>query len=154
MYKPQYTKLGSLIHDASLIHLIEQTNKIKKANIHLREVLPEPLSDHVSVCNIKGNVLILKTNSPVWFTRTNFLATQIINYMRKEGGLAMVNRLKVKVIPSGYTSDQKSKHPPARKVRRLSQATSALLISAAEYEEDEGLARVLRNLAEHQKAEQ
>jgi hypothetical protein len=165
MYKNQninqsikYTKLGSLIRGESLKRLIEQAHRIEKANIHLREVLPEPLSDHVSVCNIKGNVLILRTNSPVWFTRTNFLATQIIDYMRKEGGLAMVDRLKVKVIPSDYnsdhTTDKDSKQPAPRRVRQLSSATSALLTSAADYEQDEGLARVLRNLAEHQKARQ
>jgi len=144
MNKLSNIKLGSIIQDQSLKPVIEHVKKIKNANKRLKHFLPHPISEHVIVSNIKGKTLILQANSPVWSTRTNFIATEIVNYMRNEGGLAMVERLKVKVIPP-----QTKPGSVVRSVVPLSKDTSDLLKSVASGVENEELSNVLGRLSNH-----
>ncbi len=139
-------KLGSIIRDPSLKPLIDQANKLKNVTKRLQHFLPSPLSEHVIASNIKGNTLILQADSPAWSTRTNFIATDIINYMRSEGGLAMVERLKVKVIPPKTQVEES-----LRSVEPMSDSTSELLKSVAANVDDNNLADVLKRLASHSK---
>ena len=142
MYKIRTNKLKSIIQDQSLKPLIDQANRIKKANKHLKQFLPHPLSEHVIVSNIKSNMLILQTNSPAWSTRTNFIATEIVNYMRNEGGLAMIERLKVKVVPQ-HTEPKVIN----RSVEPISSDTAELLKSVAAGIENQELSGALMRLA-------
>ena len=146
MIKIHTNKLKSIIQDQNLKPLIDQANRIKTANKQLKRFLPSPLSEHVIASNIRGNTLILQANSPAWSTRTNFIAAEILNYMRKEGGLAMVERLKVKVVPPLTESCTET-----RSVEPLSRETSELLISVASTIEDEELSVSLMRLSEHYK---
>lgn len=134
------------MQDQSLKPLIEQANKLKNITKRLQHFLPSPLSEHVIVSNIKGNTLILQADSPAWSTRINFIATDIINYMRNEGGLAMVERLKVKVKPARMQAKMKK-----RTIEPMSNTTSDLLKSVAETVGDDDLANVLERLASHSK---
>ena len=144
MNNTQHTKLASIIQDQKLKLLIDQANRIENANIHLKRFLPPLLSEHVIVSNIKGKTLILQTNSPAWSTRTNFIATEIVNYMRNEGGLAMVERLKVKVVPIKIQSDNIT-----RSIKPLSKTTAELLQSVASDLKDEGLSNILTRISRH-----
>ncbi len=148
MIKTHIIKLESIIQDPGLKPVIEQVNKIKKANKRLKHFLPHPLSDHVIISNIKGKTLILQTSSPAWSTRTNFIATEILNYMRNEGGLAMVERMKVKVIPPREESNTNI-NSKARSVEPISKHTSDLLKSVASGIEDDDLSDVLERLSSH-----
>ncbi len=142
MYKIRTNTLKSIIQGQNLKPIIDQANKIKNANKCLKHFLSAPLSEHVIVSNIKGNTLILQTNSPAWSTRTNFIATEIVNYMRNEGGLAMVERLKVKVVPPETKSVRR-----IRSVEPLSNNSSKLLKSVASGIKNEALSAALQRLA-------
>ena len=146
MFKIRTNMLKSIIQEPSLKPLIDQAKKIENANKQLKRFLPSPLSEHVIVSNIKGNLLILQTNSPAWSTRTNFIATEIVNYMRNEGGLAMVERLKVKVVPPQTESNEL-----IRSVEPLSDNTSKLLKSVASGIKNKELSDVLIRLSNHHK---
>ena len=148
MYKTRANKLKSIIQADDLKPLIDQVEILENANKRLKKFLPTPLSENVIVSNIKGKTLILQTNSSAWSTRTNFLATEVINYMRNEGGLAMVERLKVKVIPP-----KAEPKIPKRSVMALSCKTSELLKSVASSIENRDLSEVLQRLSEHYKKE-
>ncbi|MFK8067119.1 MAG: DciA family protein [Gammaproteobacteria bacterium] len=144
MYKTHGKKLTSIIQHQSLKPLIDQAKKIENANLHLKRCLPLPLSDHIIVSNIKGNTLILQANSPVWSTRTHFIATEIINYMRNVTGLAMIEKLKVKVVPSRSQTEL-----PKRGVRPMSKGTSELLNFVATGIKNDDLSEALKNLSQH-----
>jgi len=148
MYKIRTNKLKSIIQHQNLKPLIDQAKRIENANKQLKRFLPSPLSEHVIVSNIKGNMLTLQTKSPVWSTRTNFIATEIVNYMRNEGGLAMVERLKVKVVPLRTESDSE-----IRSVEPMSSNTSELLKSVASEIKNKELSDVLKRLSRHYKPE-
>lgn len=146
MSKIYNKKINAFIQNQKLKPLIEQAKKIENANKQLKHFLPEPLSEHVIVSNIKSNTLILQTNSPAWSTRTNYIATEIVNYMRNEGGLAMVERLKVKVIPQQAIS-----RTVDNTIEPLSETTSDLLKSVALGINNKALSNVLLQLSKHTK---
>ncbi len=142
-----YQNLDSIIRNQQLKPLIDQVKTIKNADLQLKRFLSPPLSEHVVVCNIRDKTLILQTNSPAWSTRVNFIATEILDYMRNEGGLAMVERLKVKVVPLSPQST--SERMSSRSVRQLSKESAELLRSVATGISDKRLAAVLESLARH-----
>lgn len=142
--KARATSLTSFIRNKSFSQLIAHAEKIKDANTRLQHFLAPPLSGHVHVSNIKNNTLILLADSAVLSTRTQFLASEILNYMRNKGGLAMVERLKVKIsLPQTHRPVKK------RTIKGMSTMTSKLLESVALDIEDSQLSDVLKRLASH-----
>ncbi len=145
MYKTHNKKLTSIIQHQSLKPLIDKAKKIETANYHLKRFLPSPLSEHVIVSNIKDNILILQANSPAWSTRTNFIATEIVNYMRNIMDLAMIEKLKVKVVPARSKTEL-----PKRSIQPLSKDTSKLLNLVAAGIKNNDLSEALKKLSQHQ----
>lgn len=144
--KARVTSLTSFIRNESFSQLIAHAEKIKDANNRLQHFLAPPLSGHVHVSNIKNNTLILLADSAVLSTRTRFLASEILNYMRNDGGLAMVARLKVKIaLPISHRPVKK------RSIKGISTTTSNLLESVALDIEDSQLSAVIKRLASHSK---
>lgn len=144
--KTRATSLTSLIRNKHISQLIAHSEAIEEAENHLQRFLDPPLSGHVHVGNINNNTLILLTDSAVLSTRTRFLASEILDYMRKDGGLAMLERLKVKIaLPESPRNLKK------RTIKGISLTTSKLLQSVALDIEDIQLSAVMKRLASHRK---
>jgi hypothetical protein len=61
--------------------LVSQAQKLTKITQFLRKVLPVECYKHVQVANIRQQVLMLITDSPVWTTRLRQLSPQILQYI-------------------------------------------------------------------------
>ena len=60
-----------------------QARKVAQYTQLLRNILPVECYNHVEVANIRQQILMLITDSPVWTTRLRQLSPQILQYIRE-----------------------------------------------------------------------
>ena len=61
---------------------VNQAKKLTQITQMLHNILPIECRNHVQVANIRQQILMLITDSPVWTTRLRQLSPQILQYIR------------------------------------------------------------------------
>lgn len=146
MSSHQHKNLSAFLKNRQINDLLKHANKLKVADTLLQRYLPVPLAGHVHVGNIKDNTLILLTDSAALSTRLQFITTEVLDYMRNTGGLAMLDRIKVR---TKFTPSKKILQK--RSANRLSEANAELLNSVAMNIGDERLEAALMQIAKNRK---
>ena len=63
---------------------ISHARKLARLGQWLHQHLPEPLNTQTKILNLRNQILILSTNSPVWATRLRYLAPELVNQLAQE----------------------------------------------------------------------
>ncbi len=63
--------------------IVNQARKLAKITRFLHNIIPIECRNHVQVANIRQQILMLITDSPVWTTRLRQLSPQILQYIRE-----------------------------------------------------------------------
>ena len=71
------------IHDQISTGVFNQANALTRLSLLLHNILPIECRDHVQVANVRQQMLILITDSPVWTTRLRQLSPQILRYIHQ-----------------------------------------------------------------------
>jgi len=105
----------------------------------LKQLLPETLQPHCIHARIKGDRLILHTDSPVWATRLRFHAPQILTSSRKFA--PKLNELDVRIFLPEII------RPSRKPLGSLPLKTAALVSQLADSIDDDAIRAALKRLS-------
>jgi hypothetical protein len=122
---------------------ISHARKLARLGRWLHQHLPEPLNTQTKILNLRNQILILSTNSPVWATRLRYLAPELLSQLAQETSLNIL-KIQIKSRPT-YAETSKSfvkKQKPA-----LSSMSAAIISQTAADINHPGLSGALQRLA-------
>ena len=91
----QFVKIGTDTW-SSIIQHVEYIRKLKTA---LNPYIPDIYQDHVTLANIRGNVLVLYANSSVWSTRLRYQIPALLETLSHDKNFVHINRIELKIRP-------------------------------------------------------
>jgi len=129
--------------ESNLTELAAKAKKIQACNFALSAALDDPLRSHLKIANIRGNQLVIQSDSPVWSARARLITARILqsvnSRLRDSSPLTDVQII---------TRPEQSKAPVRTPQRaRISIQTRRLLEDVARGIESPALRRVLLRLA-------
>ncbi|VAW58117.1 hypothetical protein MNBD_GAMMA11-3068 [hydrothermal vent metagenome] len=130
-------KLGQYIKKKAL--------ELKQLNQAIKVSLPPDCHEHVDVVGIRGNQLIILTDSPVWRTRLRMMSQTMLEALHQHTGLKL-NRVNIRMAPPQRVIEKPS--PPHRV---LSQQSSDIITQTARCIPDPDLQQALLKLAQKTK---
>ncbi|MCL5668823.1 MAG: DUF721 domain-containing protein [Gammaproteobacteria bacterium] len=84
-----------------LAGLLGQARRAGQYDETVRRLIGEPLKQHCRVATVRGEVLVVLTDSPVWAARLRFEAPALLERLTSEPTLSGVKTIQVKVsVPS------------------------------------------------------
>jgi hypothetical protein len=132
---------------------VAQTRKLDQYTQLLRNILPVECYSHVKVANIRRQMLMLITDSPVWTTRIRQLAPQILSYVNENRPSEMTPSIHHIQVNTRYQKNNTVNDNNAGKTRRhkpvISKNTSEMLVQSARTISHEGLRKALLKIAHH-----
>ena len=142
---------------------IVQAKKLTQYTQLLHNILPIECRNHVEVANIRQQILMLITDSPVWTTRLRQLSPQILQYIRENSSkfdtgskntatnkaqiihhIQISTRYHTKNTKEQQLSSIKHRHKP-----QISKKTAELLSQSANSINDLKLKTALLKIASH-----
>ena len=124
--------------------LKKRARELGRLTALLRGELPPESDGHYHVANIRGNTLIIMTDSPVWTTRIRQLGPKILAVLQNSGGTKMQH---VRVFSRPGKSVTIQPPPPETKPKHLSARSGQLISQTASFIDDDGLRDALLKLA-------
>ena len=124
----------------SLRRLLDYARGIEEWNSRFQHMLPEPLSKHCSVANLRHQQLIVTVDSPAWGTRLRMLIPQLTAQLGEN-----VEGITIRIAPLS----QNGSHPRRTQRTAMSRETANLLRDCSQDLSDPGLRQALRRLARH-----
>lgn len=140
-----------------------QAKKLTQFTQLLHNILPVECRNHVEVANIRQQILMLITDSPVWTTRLRQLSPQILQYIRENSSkidaisndnhsnkkqvihhIQISTRYHTKNANEQQISSNKHRHTP-----HISKKTAELLSQSANSINDLKLKTALLKIASH-----
>jgi len=119
-----------------------ESERLRKLNRALFEVLPAPMHEHVQAVRLSGTTLVLKSDSPAWQAKLRFQLPQIKRLIRQR------MQIPLQRIETGVMPRQESRTRTPRPAR-MSREAGAVLERAALSMEDTDLRAALQRLARH-----
>ena len=139
---------------------VSQAKKLTQITQLLHNILPIECRNHVQVANIRQQILMLITDSPVWTTRLRQLSPQILHYISENSskfsacfGDAHTNKRHIihhiQISTRYHTKKYNNSQAFAKKMHKpeLSQNTATLLSQSANSIEHQQLKTALLKLA-------
>lgn len=123
--------------------VLEKAAILQQLTLSLRQLLPEPLNQHLSVANIRNHTLVIAADSSAWLTRARFHASAILKLIRQETGLKKLTKVHFKVISTQPEHGDFISH----QTPTMSETTSMLLDSTANRVKDKSLKAALHRLS-------
>ncbi len=127
--------------DASLK---KRTRELGQLTALLRGELPPEADGHYHVANIRGNTLVIMTDSPVWTTRVRQLGPRILTALQKSGRTGILH---IRVFSRPGQSVKVQPPAPETKPKHISTRSGQLINQTAAFIEDDGLRDALLKLA-------
>lgn len=129
--------------ESNLTELAAKAKKIQACNFALSAVLDDPLRSHLKIANIRGNQLVIQSDSPAWSARARLITARILqsvnSRLRDSSPLTDVQII---------TRPEQSEAPVRTPQRaRISIQTRRLLEDVARGIDSPALRRVLLRLA-------
>ncbi|HYW02693.1 MAG TPA: DUF721 domain-containing protein [Gammaproteobacteria bacterium] len=125
--------------DGRLARLTERVAALRALEPAVSAVLPAALHPHCRLANVRGGVVVLSVDGPVWAARAKYLGPALLERLRSDHGLH-ARELRVRIDPPAAPAPT-----PLRKPEMPPEAGQALR-SLAEHEPDPDLAAALRRL--------
>jgi hypothetical protein len=131
----------SRILEAAALPLLERAQKLLRLEQTVLQLLPEDLSLHCKVLNLRNKALIVSAPSSAWAARLRFAAPELVRQLRSRYSLD-VETLQIRIRP------QTPENRPARHAQpKLSMESGNLLAQTAQNIEHRGLQEALFRLA-------
>ena len=146
--KPLYKYLAQ--KKGEVADLVTMAKILHKMNLDFKKHLPLPLQKQVSLSRLSNTTLVVVANSPAWAAKLRFLSTSLLTTLQKNSHYFQTVT-KIEVIAQPVLEEPNKKLPVYK--RQLSQQSSELLLSTAEFIEDGELSAALRRLASRRRAE-
>jgi hypothetical protein len=145
-----------------------QARKLTQFTQLLHNVLPIECRNHVEVANIRQQILMLITDSPVWTTRLRQLCPQILQYIRENSSKfdtstsdsdsskkQMIHHIQISTrYHTANASDQQQSSNKKRNIPQISKKTAELLSQSADSIDDPKLKTALQKIARHGNTDQ
>jgi len=118
-------KVSALLNnmDDQLIALQQHCQLIQAVAKLVSQCLPEPLTKHCQVINLKEDLLILQTDSPTWNTLLRYQTPELLAQLQRSPNLAHLKSIRVKTTPATQTRSSRHRTPS----RQLNPDSAALL---------------------------
>jgi hypothetical protein len=133
--------------------LVKQATILAQYTQMLRNVLPVECHNHVEVANIRQQILMLITDSPVWTTRLRQLSPRILQYFNENRTSETATLIHHIQISTRYQKKSTRKENSASESHRhkpvISSKTAEILSQSAETIEHKELKDSLLKLASH-----
>jgi hypothetical protein len=131
----------SRLLEAAASPLLERAQKLLRLEQTVLRILPEDLSLHCNVLNLRNKALIVSAPSSAWAARLRFAAPELIRQLQSRCSLD-VETLQIRIRP------QTSENRPVRRTQpKLSLESGSLLAQTAQNIEHRGLQEALFRLA-------
>jgi len=131
----------SRILAAAALPILERVRKLQRLEQAVLQLLPENLSAHCKVQNLKSEILVLATTSPAWAARLRFAVPDLIKQIECQLSLT-IRTIQIKIEPE-TTEFQ----PLKRQQPKLSLASGTLLAQTANSVNHPALQEALYRLA-------
>lgn len=133
--------------------LVKQAKILAQYTQLLRNVLPIECHNHVEVANIRQQILMLITDSPVWTTRLRQLSPMILQYFnenRTAETATLIHHIQISTRYQKKNTPEKASATASRRQKPVISSKSAgLLAQSAEIIEHKELKDSLLKLASH-----
>lgn len=140
MYRKDAVPCSSILAAANL-PLLDRARKLQRLEQAVLQLLPENLSAHCKVMNLKNEILILATTSSAWAARLRFATPDLLKQLECQHALRL-RSIQLRIEPETI-ENQPLKRPPAR----LSMASATLLAQTAQSVNHPALQEALYRLA-------
>lgn len=90
--------LSAILASSGLASLVEQARFLRQLDRSILAALPEPLSKHVRVANLRGDSLVMLADSPLWATRLRYQRQTVLDGLWQSHSIRC-RLLEVKVQP-------------------------------------------------------
>ncbi|MFQ5643562.1 MAG: DUF721 domain-containing protein [Thiogranum sp.] len=111
--------------EAAAQPLLERARRLQYLEQAVLQLLPENLSAHCKVQNLKSEILVLATPSPAWAARLRFATPELIRQLKCQLSLN-IRTVQVKIEPERVENQTVKTRQP-----RLSLASGTLLAQTA-----------------------
>jgi hypothetical protein len=123
--------------------ILERARRLQHLEKAVLQLLPENLSAHCKVLNLKSEILVLATSSPAWAARLRFAAPNLLKQLECQLALTTTIRtIQVKIDPETVEIQSLKKQQP-----KLSLASGTLLAQTANSVNHPALQEALYRLA-------
>ncbi|GMQ87224.1 MAG: hypothetical protein BMS9Abin08_0423 [Gammaproteobacteria bacterium] len=131
----------SRILAAATLPILEHARNLQRLEQPVLQLLPENLSAHCKVQNLKSEILVLATTSPAWAARLRFAIPDLIKQLEYQLALK-IRTVQVKIEPEAIEIQ-----PLKRQQPKLSLASGTLLAQTANSVNHPALQEALYRLA-------
>jgi len=122
--------------------LMLRAKRLRALSHAVQTHLGAPLSTHCQVANIRGDVLVLQTDSAAWASRLRFLGPGLVAHLARAQGLGKLRTTKVLVRPNEDPAPAASQRQTG-----ISGESAALLRNVAQSTEHPALRQALLRLS-------
>jgi len=137
------TKLGAIVTQNSILRqLVRKAAAHQDIDRYIRSLIDGPLSLHISLESIRGNVLTLVADSSAWAAKARYQIPELHNLFKKNATLSQIRTIRIKVAASNSASIPNGPTPLAP----LGPRTLAALAASAEQVRDPNLRAALLRL--------
>jgi len=131
----------SRILAAAALPILERVQKLQRLEQVVLQLLPQNLSVHCKVQNLKSEILVLATTSPAWAGRLRFAVPDLIKQLECHWSLT-IRTVQIKIEPEAVELQ-----PLKRQQPKLSLASGNLLAQTANSVNHPALQQALYRLA-------
>ena len=128
--------------------LIIEAKRLTQIKILLNQSLDYQIAEHIEVCKVEKNLLILLTDSPVWATRLRYMQQQIIGRLHQYALTKNISKISIKVRPLNL-KNQKPKQ--ASRHMALSKSAADQILEETQGISDPKLKAAFERIAKHAK---
>ena len=121
--------------------ILERARRLQRLEQAVLRLLPENLSAHCTVQNLKSEILVLATSSPAWAARLRFVTPDLIKQLECQLALT-IRTIQVRIEPETVEIQ-----PVKRQQPKLSLASGTLLAQTANSVDHPALQEALYRLA-------
>lgn len=141
MKKPPQDLCHLLHQSSTLPDLAEKAELLRYLNQYVKQTLSGPVTEQLTVANLRQGVLVIETTTAAWAARINFQKAKLLQQLRHET-LPMLTAIEVKVNPSNAKLEVK----PKVETKQISETAASHIAALAEHT-DGTLAEKLKRLA-------
>lgn len=151
-----------LINEQINPKFVIQARKLRQFTQLLRNILPAECRNHVEVANIRQQILMLITDSPVWTTRLRQLSPQILQYIRENSSkfdpastdssskAQIIHHIQISTrYHKNNANEQQSPSKKQQHTPQISKKTAELISQSANSINDLKLKKALLKIASH-----
>ena len=138
-------RINKLLLGSQYSRLVSQARALMALETRLQALLPDPLKAHCRLLAVRGEILVLAADSPVWAARLRFHAPQLVKQLNHTQTVTL-HTIQIRVRPPERIVPAQRRQSMAR---RSKNSTTALQ-QVAQTVSDAGLKTALLRLANRQ----